>query len=125
MDVWVSHPENFDFMYDIYETEEEYLESRAYMNGYTYYDINKDGVDELITHTGSCEADRVYMIYTFKNGKMYCAGEVGGWHGAMYATDKKLVVVSAGATMEGSFVSSATYELVGTQLVNKEIFEII
>lgn len=123
VDVWVSDPENFDFIYDIYETEEEYLESRAYMNGYTYYDINKDGVDELITHTGTCEADRVYKIYTFKNGKMYCAGEVGGWHGAMYAKDKKLVVVSTGATMEGSFVSSATYELVGTQLVNKEIFE--
>ena len=92
-------------------------------NGYTYYDINKDGIDEFITHTGTCEADRVYRIYTFADGKMICAGAFGGWHGTLYEQDKSIIVVSSGATENGMFVTSVTYELGDNELVKKDVFE--
>lgn len=120
-DAWVSawNPEDDN----VYESEEEYFEILTHSNGYTYYDINKDGVKELITHTGTCEADRIYSVYTFKNGKMYCVGEINGWHGTMYAKDKSIVVVSVGALENGTVVEIVTYELVGNKLVEKDVFE--
>ena len=116
--IMISHQD--DLVHDPYD---EYVASIAYMNGYTYYDINKDGVDEFITHTGTCEQDRVYRIYTFADDKMYYAGEINGWHGAIYENDKNVVVISTGPAEEGMFVGSATYELIDNKLVEKEIIE--
>ncbi len=116
----VSIPDDIE---EIYGSFEEYWDMLADTNGYTYYDINKDGVDEFITHTGTCEADRVYRIYTFADGKMICAGAFGGWHGTLYERDKSIIIVSSGATENGMFVTSVTYELVDNKLVKKDVFE--
>ena len=118
LDVYV--PEDIEEMYD---SLDEYWDALAYTNGYTYYDINKDGVKEFITHTGTCEADRIYRVYCFADGKMYCAGEISGWHGTLCAKDKNIVVSCAGATEAGTFVETVTYELVNNELVKKETFE--
>ncbi len=115
--VWVSEIE------DDYQNEDDYLENEGYMNGYTYYDINKDGVDELITQTGTCEADRTYHIYTFANGKMIYAGSFGGWHGTLYSKGKSIIIVSSGATEKGALVTATTYELADNKLVKKDVFE--
>ena len=113
-----------DYNNDIYQSEEEYFESLSYTNGYIYYDINKDGVDEFITQTGTCEADRVYRIYTFEEGKMYCAGELGGWHGSLHRNNNnEVVVVSTGAAIEGSFVSYTAYKLADNKLIEVKTFE--
>lgn len=112
-----------DDIEEIYGSFEEYWEMMADTNGYTYYDINKDGVDEFITQTGSCEADRVYRVYTFADGKMICAGAFGGWHGELYEQDKSIVIVSSGVTENGTFVKTVTYELVDEELVKKDVFE--
>lgn len=108
---------------ETYGSMEEYWDMMADTNGYTYYDINKDGVDEFITHTGSCEADRVYRVYTFVDGKMICAGAFGGWHGTLYEQDKLIIIVSSGATENGTLVTSVTYEIVDDKLVEKGTFE--
>ncbi len=115
--VWVSETEDDSQNYD------ENIENEGYMNGYTYYDINKDGVDELITQTGTCEADRAYHVYTFANGKMIYAGSFGGWHGALYTKGKSIIIVSSGATEKGVLVMATTYELVNNKLVEKDVFE--
>lgn len=118
LDVYI--PEDIE---ETYGSFEEYWEMLAYTNGYTYYDINKDGVDEFITHTGTCEADRVYRVYTFQNGKMVCAGAFGGWHGTLYEKDKSIIIVSSGATENGMFVTAVTYELDDNEFVKKDVFE--
>ena len=105
------------------EDDSQDYEDLSYSNGYTYCDINKDGVDELITHTGTCEADRAYHIYTFADGKMIYAGSFGGWHGSLWTKDKAITVVSTGASLDGTVVISTTYELVNNKLVEKETFE--
>ena len=112
-----------DDIEETYGSYEEYWDMMAYMNGYTYYDINKDGVDEFITHVGSCEANRVYRVYTFSEGKMYCAGAFGGWHGTLYESDKTMIIASSGSTENGFYVTSVSYELVDKELVKKNTFE--
>lgn len=122
-EVGVSVQDPVTYPNDVFESEEEYLETLTYTNGYTYYDINKDGIDEFITHVGTCEADRVYRVFTFKDGKMYCAGEINAWHANMYEKNNAVVVTSSAGTSEGWFVQAVTYELVDNKLVEKETFE--
>ena len=42
------------------------------------YDIDKDGVKELLLLNGTCEADYVYKIYTIGNGSARYIDEVNG-----------------------------------------------
>ena len=44
----------------------------SYSNGYLVYDIDKDGVPELLVKTGTCEADYMGSIYTFSGGAARC-----------------------------------------------------
>lgn len=62
----------------------------AEYNGYDYmykeyaiHDINDDGVAELIVQDGTCEADRTYYFYTFKNGKAVYMGSYSASHSAL------------------------------------------
>ncbi|MBQ8765221.1 MAG: hypothetical protein IJZ16_00275 [Clostridia bacterium] len=115
--VWASEIIDNNHNYD------EIIEIEGYINGYTYCDINKDGVEELITQTGSCEADRTYHIYTFADGKMFYAGSFGGWHGTLYEKDDMIIIASSGPTENGFYVTSVTYELIDNELVKKDTFE--
>lgn len=45
---------------------------------YFLYDIDKDGVKELLLLNGTCEADYVYKIYTIGNGSARYIDEVNG-----------------------------------------------
>ena len=57
----------------------------SYGNGYTLYDIDKDGVPELIVKMGTCEADYHGEIYSFIDGKAVCReDEWGLGHSSLY-----------------------------------------
>lgn len=47
-------------------------------NYYSIYDIDKDGVKELLVLEGTCTADYVYKIYTIENMKSKYLGQVPG-----------------------------------------------
>ncbi|MCM1133362.1 MAG: leucine-rich repeat protein [Ruminococcus flavefaciens] len=47
---------------------------------YWIYDIDKDNVPELITKTGTCEADYVISFYKYQNGKAVLFDSMGGGH---------------------------------------------
>jgi hypothetical protein len=48
---------------------------------YTLYDMDQDGVPELIVNAGSCEGDKRIYIYTYKNGEQQLLkGDSSGWH---------------------------------------------
>ncbi len=54
---------------------------------YCVYDIDKNGVKELLLKTGTCEADYMFQIYTIENGKSVYLDEISGFHTAFYADE--------------------------------------
>lgn len=91
----------------------EYNDGYVQYLGFTRCDINEDGVDELITHTGTCEMDRIYNVYTVADDKLVYAGSIGGWHSSLY-DGKGTITMAAGMSMEGSYY---TYSLKDYKLV--------
>lgn len=53
--------------------------------GYLYYDVDKNGIPELITKTGTCEADYTGTIYYFQNGRVEKAGDFSLSHASLYS----------------------------------------
>lgn len=54
------------------------LDVWASYGDYTLYDIDGDGIFELITSFGVCDADRVNDFYTVENGTVIMLGEYSG-----------------------------------------------
>ncbi|MDE6091763.1 MAG: SH3 domain-containing protein, partial [Ruminococcus sp.] len=59
-------------------------------HNYYIYDINDDGVYELITEMGTCEADNEYSVYSIKDNEMIFAGDIGAGHSVLTEKDGKL-----------------------------------
>ena len=57
---------------------------------YYIYDINDDGVYELITETGTCEADSIYSVYSIKDNEMIFVGDIGASNSVLTEKDGKL-----------------------------------
>lgn len=53
---------------------------------YTVYDMNNDGIKELILETGTCEADYTYEFYTYRDG-LILLGEAHAGHSGLYIPD--------------------------------------
>lgn len=53
-------------------------------SGYVLYDIDKDGVPELLVRFGDCEAAYRTQIYTFRDGEMVLAGDLSSGHTSFY-----------------------------------------
>lgn len=51
---------------------------------FALYDVDKDGVPELLVKYGECEADYYGVCYTFRDGEMVEAGEFGFSHSVLY-----------------------------------------
>ena len=59
-------------------------------HNYYLYDINKDGVYELIMEMGASEATNAYSIYTIKNNEMVFLGDISASHSVLCEDDGKL-----------------------------------
>lgn len=57
------------------------------LSTYYCYDIDKDGIKELLLPEGTCEADYRYNVYTLKNNKRKFLGNVSGFQTAFYADE--------------------------------------
>lgn len=55
---------------------------------YSVYDIDKDGVKELLILAGTCEADYMYQVYTIENGTGKFLGEIPGGHSGLCADEE-------------------------------------
>ncbi|MCD7796185.1 MAG: hypothetical protein LUG95_00725 [Clostridiales bacterium] len=86
-------------MYDAYKKKfnEEYDDLLAECEGnenmmpvsnpaYTLYDLDNNGVQELIVETGTYEADSMFHIYTYDGG-IEKLGECGVSHSGLYSSD--------------------------------------
>ncbi|MGN1377263.1 MAG: WG repeat-containing protein [Dorea sp.] len=66
---------------------DQILEEYGEYNGYYLYDIDKDGVKELLAQEGDCEAAYMYQVYTIKDHACVYLGEITGWHSMFYADE--------------------------------------
>lgn len=52
---------------------------------YVLCDMDKNGMPELLTKTGSCEADFQIQVHTIVDGELHFCGEFYGGHSTLYA----------------------------------------
>ncbi len=61
---------------------------------YLLHDMNEDGTPELVTISGTCEADFELVFYTVKEHSAAEAGRFRGDHAAIYTDSRNRIVVS-------------------------------
>lgn len=71
-----------------YETSDSY----AYAE-YALWDINGDGIPELIAHIGTCEADAEIRVYMCDSGKSVLAGTIPGGHSYLAGLDNENALI--------------------------------
>lgn len=65
------------------------VNGQATMIDYVRYDMNRDGVEELIVNSGSCEADRVISFYTIRdNAVQVISYQFSGFQVINYVSDQ-------------------------------------
>ena len=69
----------------IAEQDPAYRNDVAIENSYLLYDVDNDGVPEMVIKTGTCEADYTGTLYTFRNGKAEKVDIFGLGHSALYS----------------------------------------
>lgn len=73
------------------ESAAEYGTNDLLYYQYYLYDINHDGVYELLIHIGTCEADAMIGVYSIDDEEGLAElGEIGGGHTILTEKDKKL-----------------------------------
>ncbi|MGN1123485.1 MAG: hypothetical protein ACI4RR_04015, partial [Eubacterium sp.] len=83
--------ENKNSIYTAYlsvldELSYSYNQQEINMAYYSIFDMNNDGVKELITSSGTCEADLTYEFYSF-NGDLISLGTAHAGHSSLYVND--------------------------------------
>lgn len=63
---------------------------------YSIYDIEKDGIPELLLKTGDCEADYEYCIYTVKDNTLKQIGTINGFHSTLFSYQGKGILLHMG-----------------------------
>ncbi|MBO6041042.1 MAG: hypothetical protein J6P58_07510 [Oscillospiraceae bacterium] len=90
--------------------------------GYTLYDIDKDGVPELMTKLGTCEADYHGEIYSFRDGQVVCAcGELGLGHSSYYSDPDENGIVLFGGHMGYAWAQRLSLE--GNSIRSEDLYE--
>ena len=96
-------------------------ENPAFESVYLLYDIDKDGVPELITKTGTCEADYLGTVYAFRDGKAVKTGEFGMGHAALYSDPGENGILLYWGHMGAA--GCTRYSLKNGELTSEVIFE--
>lgn len=87
-------------------------------NGYYLYDIDKDGIKELLLQEGTCEADYRYSIYTVDIGKNLYLGQVNGFHSHFYQDEgggREDYIIRASGYMNGEYVEKIRINLLDVE----------
>lgn len=96
-------------------------ENPALEYSYLLYDVDKDGIPELITKTGTCEADYTGTMYVCNGDKAEKAGEFGLGHAGLYTDPGENGIVVWWGHMGAA--GGARYSLTDGQLSSEQIFE--
>lgn len=112
-----THPSNSFLANEYKNIIKSYPE--AMFNEYFLYDMNSDGIYELIIDYGNGIADREYIFYTYSNGSVKSVGSFNGGHGTLYAPKSGKGLINFGGNM-GSY-GVQLYTLDGTRLSFEQI----
>ena len=63
---------------------EPQVDDIAVENSYFVYDIDMDGIPELVVKTGTCEADYMAAVFSYRDGQAVRIGELGAGHCSFY-----------------------------------------
>ena len=63
---------------------EPQVDDVAVENSYFVYDFEKDGTPELVVKTGTCEADYMLAVFSYRDGQAVRVGEIGAAHSSFY-----------------------------------------
>jgi len=69
---------------DVYQQYPPPLDGRWRELDYGLYDMNGDGIKELIVQTGTCEGDAQWCVYSIVDGTCELIGSFDGWHSVLY-----------------------------------------
>ena len=69
---------------DTLKAQEPKIDDVIIEYSYFVYDIDKDGIPELIVKTGTCEADYTAVVYGCQNGTSIRIGETHAGHSSFY-----------------------------------------
>lgn len=84
---------NYSEYYNVLNSAIDSISGNSFMayQEYYIYDINHDGIYELLTHQGTCEADAMLSIYSIDNdGHAVFIDIVGGGHMCLVEQDGEL-----------------------------------
>lgn len=119
-----NYEENVPF-YGYQSDEAEYVqlieEGMWGIAGYYLYDINKDGIPELIVKFGTCEADYIGHCYTFDGEKAVFVEEVGLGHAGLYTDPENNGVIYLWGHMGYQYMQRWSME--ENELSMEELFE--
>ncbi len=87
----------------------EYSKSSNDFCKYVLYDIDRNGVPELIVNTGTDDANSLYNVYTIRNGKAVSLGSVSIPYGRLYGlTESGLLIMSGHNFYESCHILTLT-----------------
>lgn len=93
------------------------------MNEYAVYDIDKNGIPELLIKSGTCEADYKTFFYSYDGNEVKSAGEEWSGHTSYYSYPGDNGIVQYNAHM--GFAAAYRYSLGNDGIVfeNEKLFE--
>ena len=80
---------------------------------YTFWDINEDGMDELIIHTGYYQYEKMYHIYTYADNIIVGVGRLSADRYSPHDGNRTIIFAGGQSDMEWY----STYRMVDNQLV--------
>ena len=84
--------------------------TKSYMMEYFLTDIDNDGKTDLITQTGTCEADTIYKFYMYVDDKAKLIGTTSGSHSVLMAYPDHNGIVLLHGQMGYEEIDVITYE---------------
>ena len=102
----------------VYEPQ---VEDISVENSYFVYDIDKDGIPELVVKTGTCEADYMAAVFSCRNGQAVRIGEVDAGHSSFYGDPiHGGLIIHQG---HSGFASGWRYLLENGQIASEHLFD--
>ncbi|MGN0613343.1 MAG: SH3 domain-containing protein [Porcipelethomonas sp.] len=84
--------EDYYQAYGVFIDEADTLNSNSVFREYSLFDIDGNGIYELILSFGTCEADRVYKIFSINGTEVVYCGDLSAGHSYMCEEDGILYV---------------------------------
>ena len=120
-------PEIVNFNSEAYAAYHRQLTSAQYGDiyfaRYYLYDMDHDGIDELIVIAGTCDADAQLIVYDYYNGEAFPVGTLSGGHSIVYGSSAGDGFILHFGHMGHEIISNVTSTSAGlsvSELLNRE-----